>query len=64
MVTEPICDACKGTGRIARQGNEAEKELHPYLAATEGLCIFCGGSGIKPKPTRATIREAAKAQPG
>lgn len=64
MAAQPQCEACKGSGLGARQGEEARADIWPILSQRLGLCEKCGGSGHQPKPSHATNVSQAKSAAG
>jgi hypothetical protein len=57
------CNRCSGTGLIARDGAEKDKDIHPILSQQQTICDMCGGGGSISPELKAMI-EKAKAQQG
>ena len=40
-----VCPKCQGAGLVAREGNEANADIHPVLSKHQAVCDVCGGGG-------------------
>lgn len=61
MAQGPLCTKCEGEGLVARDGGEANADLHPLLSKSKGICDQCGGSGRQPRSHEANVAAAATA---
>ncbi len=58
------CTVCKGKTTVPRQPPYNNANRYPFLAATEGSCEHCSGSGEEPvlSARALAIQAAQKAQ--